>query len=80
MSLPKCPECGAIPETVKVGPEGYASYFVMCQAERHRRRKDNGVLTPYGLMLSDGLESAAKAEAQWEDADRRRRQRESEAR
>lgn len=72
MSNPSCLECGAIPETVKVGPTGHAKYFVLCQAEVHRRRTDEPTkLTEYGKILSNGHDAPGPAESDWAESRRR---------
>jgi hypothetical protein len=65
MTLPTCPACKATPEVVKVGSEGHILFFVICQSDHCRTRKDNGFKTWYGNPLSNGCESPAKAESDW---------------
>lgn len=56
-----CPDCGAQVQTVLCG----GKHFVMCQAEKHRRREDNGALTPYGKILTDGHDAPGQANEEW---------------
>lgn len=63
-----CLECKSTPLTMPVG----GKHFVVCQDDSHRRRADNGVLTEYGLVLSDGHDSPAAAEADWAASRQRR--------